>query len=651
MKIEKTRVTSMFLIICFILGSCIALSACKKPVDEVDRPLVKPTITLKNDYLELDRFETFRIIAEVESTNEAIKWTSADSSIAFVDGDGTVMARGVGRTVIVASANSVSAICSVVVVDSGAVPVILVGADEKTITEGDVHQVNARLRYKGENVSTVFGFASSNESVASVNGTGLVTAGSIVSTLSDNSADIVVSGEYNGYILTPRKIKISIVEDIALILSVNNLNLATSEPDSSHKKTSCPIELTLIEKGIDKTTDLIDRLTVDDHDAEVAWYNEVDGTVTGIREGVTTIIFKYVSDKGTEYEAFLEVIVYVPAVDTGKSLDDLVLTDDTVLSDISGLATFGVFALNVESVIDITHGLHGNNIFSGTDKNSIIFDKTLLTSGPKTLEIRVFAHGGFVAYKVRVLVVSRIIGSPTMTVEENRNEFKHFLSTLADPVNRTAGNYYKLGYNVIGDGTELTRIGQFQATLDGGGWRIENFKFSRLGFIDSIGEKGVVKNLVLKNCAYAWEYEGFLVRHNYGLIENVFLECLSQQPPGMTANRWRAGFAYINFGEIRNCSGIIDYTQFAVQYSSTVANTNYGRIVNVFLVGLNSTHYVADNRGTIAGGGNYDSVTALTTAAIGNPSMLYNYVDSIKNADGADFWDISGGFPWPQNYN
>ena len=74
-------------------------------------------VTLSESSLVLDVGETAQLTAAVvpEGTTDGLVWSSADESVATVDANGLVTAVGPGRTVITATAGSVSAECSVTV--------------------------------------------------------------------------------------------------------------------------------------------------------------------------------------------------------------------------------------------------------------------------------------------------------------------------------------------------------------------------------------------------------------------------------------------------------------------------------------------------------------------------------------------------------
>ena len=126
------------------------------------------------------RGESFHIMATVlpdNATDKAIVWSSDDESVATVNSDGLVTAVGIGECIITASAadgSGVSASCSVTV-KPVLVESISLDPAEWISTKGQVLQVNASiLPANADNLTLTW--SSGDESVATVNSDGLVTA-------------------------------------------------------------------------------------------------------------------------------------------------------------------------------------------------------------------------------------------------------------------------------------------------------------------------------------------------------------------------------------------------------------------------------------------------------------------------------------------
>ncbi|MEO5511157.1 MAG: Ig-like domain-containing protein, partial [Longimicrobiales bacterium] len=103
-----------------------------------------------------------------------LAWSSADASIATVDGTGNVTARGYGRTQITVAAGTVS---DVVTVDVIAPTIVITPASIDFTATGQTRTVAARLRDVGGSEEPITPqWSSTNTAVATVNAAGLVTA-------------------------------------------------------------------------------------------------------------------------------------------------------------------------------------------------------------------------------------------------------------------------------------------------------------------------------------------------------------------------------------------------------------------------------------------------------------------------------------------
>ena len=133
-------------------------------------------ITLSEDYLFLEKGQSYQIKATVQpddATDKTVQWESSDASVATVDQNGTVNAIGSGKTNITASAGGKSATCAVTVV----IPVTSIELNKTSLTleKGTSETLKATVSPQDATDKEVK-WTTSDASVASVDQNGRVTA-------------------------------------------------------------------------------------------------------------------------------------------------------------------------------------------------------------------------------------------------------------------------------------------------------------------------------------------------------------------------------------------------------------------------------------------------------------------------------------------
>ena len=145
-----------------IFVSAIMLMACEKPTEPTTATLTLSPVTVQMKVGEM-------VTIDATGTAKNIEWTSSDESVATVY-YGVVTAKAIGMTVITARSGEVSAECQVFVSGSDGSTLRITPA-VVSLKKGETYQFSY-----GNTFGLDLTWSSSDESIASITPTGLVTA-------------------------------------------------------------------------------------------------------------------------------------------------------------------------------------------------------------------------------------------------------------------------------------------------------------------------------------------------------------------------------------------------------------------------------------------------------------------------------------------
>lgn len=142
------------------------------------------------------------VVNPVDATDKSLKWSSSNTAVATVDGNGNIIAVAMGETDITVTANDgsgVSATCKVTVVPTTVESVSVTANGSTTLKPGQTLQLDATVLPENATDKTVV-WTSSDVTVATVTNSGLVTAvsvgnASIKATAGDKSAGVEITVE------------------------------------------------------------------------------------------------------------------------------------------------------------------------------------------------------------------------------------------------------------------------------------------------------------------------------------------------------------------------------------------------------------------------------------------------------------------------
>ena len=230
-------------------------------------PTPVASVILTETVASLKASETFKLTAIVlpeNATDKSVIWASSDESVATVDEHGMVSAVSVGVAVITASCGSVSATCYVTVVPTPAESVLL-DRESAEMKAGETLGLTAIVLPENATDKSVI-WASSDESVATVDEHGMVSAVSVGVAVITASCGSVSATCYVTVVPTP-------AESVLL------------DRESAEMKAGETLGLTAIVLPENATDKSVTWASSDDSVATVDEY----GLVTGIGAGVAII--------------------------------------------------------------------------------------------------------------------------------------------------------------------------------------------------------------------------------------------------------------------------------------------------------------------------------------------------------------------------
>ena len=150
-------------------------------VNKPEEP-VSHTFELSDSLKSFNIGDTYTLFAFYDNVSVDPEWFSSEESVASVTSEGLVTALSAGSTVISASYQDMNASCNVTVREEGHEFVLEVSPKQVSLQVGGTQQLSVTT-----SEPALIGYSSSNETVATVSETGLITA------LKDGSATITVS--------------------------------------------------------------------------------------------------------------------------------------------------------------------------------------------------------------------------------------------------------------------------------------------------------------------------------------------------------------------------------------------------------------------------------------------------------------------------
>lgn len=513
------------LILCLICS--LALVACKKtpdvtPDNPPEPPIEETKVVLSDSVLTLDINDTATLtVREGGSGDQA--WTSNNTAVATVDGNGTVTAVTEGTAEIEVTTSKGKATCMVLVVNSYVAPILTVSTDEIALTIGDDYLLLPKLIYKGTDCTTKAQFGCT---VADGEKDDVVTvtnnAGGILFTAKAyGTTKYVVYVEYAGVALST-VVNVSVI-DAGIVFDVMNIKptvggyraqLSTYAIDGYATAITPVVNVT--ENG-QTTNDVTVNYSTDNEQVAAV----VDGRIVAVNAGETKVRGTY------KTSAFvIDVTVAKPVLDA--------------------VATNGVVEVGRLTDIVFDRPIEGNLVsatIGNTQVGKTIIDGNLTLDRDKLEAMPVANYGEHVSLLIETDVVrySTEIELYTLVVKTKQDYMSIGALSKAACKNddKLFGGYFVFGDNIIVNGgmsefidrnkTNFNSNGSqgFCGVIDGRGYVIGGLtKTTDNGnaFISVMHRDGVLKNLGFVHAGFETNSGSFLVHTGAGAVENVYVQ-------------------------------------------------------------------------------------------------------------------------------
>ena len=161
----------LLLVILSVLTLCsltLGLTACGGEQGDVK------AFTLYTD-IEIEKYDSFNALKTIDGTASYIQWKSSNKKVCIIE-NGELQAVGVGTATITASAGDIKAETTVKVLDTNKVPTVTLDKNEVSLRVGNEVTVGAHISFNNKAKLGEYTYSSNNESVATVDKAGKITA-------------------------------------------------------------------------------------------------------------------------------------------------------------------------------------------------------------------------------------------------------------------------------------------------------------------------------------------------------------------------------------------------------------------------------------------------------------------------------------------
>ena len=548
---KKTKRLGLILLTSFLLISMLMTVACSKP-DEKKFKLDKTEVTME--------ILTSQMLVPIYDgiDEDLVEWTSSNTSVAEVD-DGVVSSVGIGTATITATYKKQSATCAITVVNTGALPTIVVD-ETVNLYAGNTYQLSPSINFKGNDITDglTFNYTSSSN-VVSVSSTGLITANSV------GFSSVTLSINYLG-IYVSSTVAVNVLEDVQTYVYYNDQILTNNLVEISYGQT---YDFTI--KSFENSQQVTQVSYEFIESAEdVINLTEEQGvyTVAGVNAGETIITVK-TNCNGSTFNTYLTVKVNKNESTISKAVVDLSTstTEEVSFNVSANLEAHQGLKLIVDQTEIAVKGVSGQTVTVAKSDLVAGAYSAVLDNNNVALNIANFV----VADKV---LKQADVANLKTTLEANANGY-YILGEDLDFA--SAGTYT--------NDTSLFTSTAFTGVIDGQGFGFKNLTVEYY-FIKSMDDDATIKNLYIdltltapdnskENAGFISASSGATITAVKQSLDNIFMD-VSYANSG-TNNRRRAGLLALNGNcYITNCVVNMVQTASDITYTASLAGHNYG---------------------------------------------------------------------------
>ncbi len=510
----------------------LSLSACKTTQKEnshtTEEDVIDGELVLANETVKITLGEEFTAKAMVGEETVECTWNSANSEIAEVKGNGTVVGKNVGSTVITATYKNQTASCTVEIGLNGNLPVFQLNAvDNNSVQIDTLHSVNleGNVLFNGKIYSDVeYEFSVSDDTV------GKIENGEFIP-LTTGECVVTATAKWRGVEspLLTKTVNVKVVSSCYVLindeLQFDDIELYTvAELNGKNYKKESPFNAKAYVDGVAYEP------TITLSSTDVVEYNEAEKKLTAKKKGETQVTLSY-SNGTVNIEENYTVKVFAPVEKYGKTIVDFSAMDGemfdvdgkNVLTELFGTDNPLNSAVQNETELDVSTGK-----ILGVETSSEGITKTTVT-----------VYGEKYGYTFNV-------EGYTMVLDEAKDLVTAFRFTNNAETEVTSGYYVlkndidmslfdtngdgKTGYNqypdAINPSSSWTNVSmkKFNGTLDGNGHSVNGMHIGLSEGLFGIIDGGTVKNIGFTNLqTHGWQTYLFGRQIKNATVENVYI--------------------------------------------------------------------------------------------------------------------------------